>query len=206
MPSRLLSITAILAIGFAAVAWGLVWRRHRAAAAVPTPVATHVVASTAPDATPPPDASDAPDAPVFDGETVELPAGVKFIVPSRLEYDWIGEAKRTLVFGDGDELVAVINVSPGDRRKKLSEPHKGIAMLAKDEQLSVTSVTDYAPGRIHGQLDGEREGVQLQQHLIFYEAPQARITIYLRLSGKIILDHRLPGLIGELRDGRVLLP
>ena len=197
MSARSIAPLCVLLITLAGALWWTVLRDQPVVVALARPPA------------PPAAASDAAD-PVLDafdlrGEIDELPAGVKFIVPPRLHHEWVNDDKRTLVFGEGDQLLAIVNVTSGKRLREIEAPRAGVKLMAKAEKLEVTSIDEYAPNRIHAQLDGVHKGMQVQQHLIFISLPMARVTIYVRLSGDIILDPRLQDLLVELRTHRVVI-
>jgi hypothetical protein len=195
---------ALVAVLLAAGLWWTALERQPTAAIAP-PHVIEGIADAGVDA--PVDA--AIDAPVdaFDlrGDSVELPGGVRFIVPPRLHHEWVTKNKRTLAFGDGDHVLAIVNVTQGKALRGLLAPQAGAKEVARSEKLEVTSIETYAPDRVHAQLDGERKGVQIQQHLIFITLPTARVTIWVQLSGTIILDPRLGELLQELRTHRVVI-
>lgn len=197
--ARVLVVIASVLVLIAGGTWWFALSRDRSAL-----VRSAVAAPMPPDAA---EEAAEPDALDLRGDVVELPEGVKFIVPPRLVHDWASAEHRTVVFGDGGRIVALANVTKG---KKLAlDPKREMPKIAKRSRLAVTASEDYAPGRTYFRLDGENEkGEQLQERWIYIDVPgrKARVSVIVVLTGAIILDPRIGELVAELRDGRVVTP
>ena len=141
-----------------------------------------------------------PDPPPITGETVEVAAGVKLVVPPGAKAE--RPDKQTLFVTLGDDVSLAVIVRPAAPH---APPIENILKLAKEEHLDVVSYVTDGPNKATAELEGTYSGRHRREVLHVVATPRSRVIVALRAFGQY--DQAVDQLLNDVLYGpRLVIP